>query len=125
MNGLCTQVHTLQVRSRGRGYLATIGRDKVGFSIVGKAANGAPVYVDNLRGVLERNTMRYYLAIEAYLKAYSAPAPKQLEQRLNDWYAATERYPLQLHEMERNDYLAMKRREIARQLVLAKAAAPG
>ena len=52
-----------------QGYLATGGRDKVGFSIVGKTASGEPQYLDGMRGVVERNTMRYYLAIDAYLGA--------------------------------------------------------
>jgi len=60
---------------------------------------------------VERNTMRYYLAIDDYV---AAPAPSQLEQRLNTWFDATERYPRQLHEMEKPDYLAMKRVEAKR-----------
>jgi len=46
-------------------YLATIGHDKVGFSIVGRGSDGAPVYLADMRGAVERNTMRDYLAIEA------------------------------------------------------------
>lgn len=98
-----------------RSYLATIGRNKVGFSIVGRKADGTPVYIGDERGVVERNTMRYYLAVEAYLGAYSLPAAQQPEKRLRDWFAAIERYPRQLHEMERDEYLSMKRRELARQ----------
>lgn len=98
-----------------QGYLATIGRDKVGFSIVGSQADGQPVYLRGMRGVIERNTMRYYVAIEAYLDALSAPAPEQIERRLNAWFAGIERYPVQLHELERDEYLGMKRKEIQRQ----------
>ncbi len=58
-----------------QGYLATIGRDKVGFSIVGSRADGQPVYVHGTRGVIERNTMRYYVAIEAYLGTMALPPP--------------------------------------------------
>ena len=105
-----------------QGYLATVGRDKIGFSIVSKDADGKPVYVDGVRGVVERNTMRYYLAIEAYLGAYGSPPAEQQEKRLRDWFAATERHALQLHETERNDYLEMKRREVQRQQSGAKAA---
>jgi hypothetical protein len=71
--------------------------------------------VDNLRGVIERNTMRYYLAIDAYLSAVDLPQAQRQEHRLREWYSATERYPRQLHEMEQDDYLAMKQKEIARQ----------
>jgi hypothetical protein len=105
----------ISARVAMQGYLATIGRNKVGFSIVGRKAGGQPVHMGSVRGVVERNTMRYYLAIEAYLGALSVPAPARLERRLNDWYAGIERYPLQLHELERGEYLAMKRKEFQRQ----------
>lgn len=98
-----------------QGYLATIGRNKVGFSIAGRSDDGRPTYIGGMRGVVERNVMRYYLAIEAYLGTLSAPPAQQVEQRLNAWYAAVETYPAQLHELERADYLDMKRKEIRRQ----------
>jgi len=98
-----------------QGYLATLGRNKVGFSIVARNAEGQPVYIDGMRGVIERNTMRYYLAIEAYLSALSEPPAARLEKRLNLWHSAVEQYPAQLHELERDQYLAMKRQEIRRQ----------
>ncbi len=103
-------------------YLATTGRDKLGFSIVGYKPDGEPIYLRGVRGVIERNTMRYYLAIEAYLAALSVPAPGQLDKRLSDWYAGVERYPLQLHELERSEYIDMKHREIARQQTPSPAA---
>lgn len=98
-----------------QGYLGTIGRNKVGFSVTGHTADGRPLHIGGMRGVIERNTMRYYLAIEAYLGALSAPAAQQAEKRLNAWFDSVERYPAQLHEMERGEYLDMKHREIARQ----------
>ncbi len=102
-----------------RVYLTTLGRAKVGFSIVGHKGDGQPVYIGGTRGAIERNAMRFYLAIEAYLGALSAPAAEQGEQRLNDWFTAVERYPVQLHELERDAYLQMKRLEIQRQQTLA------
>ena len=90
-----------------KSYLATLGSDKVGFTKQGQ--DGA--YIGGVRGVVERNTMRYYLAIDSYL---GAPAPGQLDQRLGAWFDATEQYPQQLHEMDRDDYLAMKHREFER-----------
>jgi hypothetical protein len=99
-----------------QGYLATIGRNKVGFSVVELNPDGTPIYMGNVRGVVERNTMRYYLAIEAYLGAYALPAAEQPEKRLRDWFAAIELYPRQLHELEREEYLSMKRRELALQI---------
>jgi len=100
-----------------QGYLMTIGRDKVGFTVTGKLPNGQPAYIQGVRGVVERNTMRYYLAIDAYLAALTAPPEDQLEKRIEHWYNATDRYASQLHEVERNDYLEMKRKEYQRQQV--------
>lgn len=96
-------------------YLATIGHDKVGFTVIERQADGQPVYIGGVRGLLERNTMRYYLAIEAYLGAFTLPKAAQGEKRLRDWFDATERYPRQLHELSREEYLSMKRKELARQ----------
>jgi len=98
------------------GYLATLGRDKVGFSVVGRKPDGSADYVGSVRGLVERNTMRYYLAIEAYLGALALPPEQQADKRMSDWYTATERHARQLHEMERDEYLTMKRKEVARQL---------
>ncbi|MEO6363585.1 MAG: hypothetical protein ABIO71_10180 [Caldimonas sp.] len=96
-------------------YLATVGSSKVGFTILNRKADGKPVYQGGVLGLLERNTMRYYLAIDAYLAAYALPAGDQAERRIREWYASTERYAAQLHEMDQADYLDMKRREIKRQ----------
>jgi hypothetical protein len=96
-------------------YLGTAGADKVGFTVVGKQPDGAPKYVGGMRGVAERNTMRYYLAIESHLGALSSPPQARIEKSLRDWFAATQRYPRQLREMEQAEYLSMKRREYQRQ----------
>lgn len=98
-------------------YLATLGRDKVGFSIVGRTAEGQPQFIGGVRGVVERNTMRYFLAIEAYLGALALPAAERTPAALAAWWTATERYARQLHELDRDAYLEMKRHEIARQAV--------
>lgn len=102
-----------------RAYLATAGSDKVGFTqeaVTGAEKSDAkPRYVGGMRGTVERNTMRYYLAIDAYLSGLAAAPQQQLEQRLQAWFAATERYPRQLHEVDRDAYLSMKRKEYARQ----------
>ena len=96
-------------------YLGTIGRDKVGFTVASTQPDGKLLHIGGMRGVLERNTMRYYLAVEAFLGALSEPPQAQFEKRLHDWFAASERYPRQLHEMEQGAYLDMKRREYRRQ----------
>jgi hypothetical protein len=93
-------------------YFGTLARGKVGFTIVGKDAQGHPIYVSDLRGGLERNAMRYYASIESYLDGLAAPPKQQLETRLRHWYAYTERYPLQLQEEP--GYLDVKRKEAQR-----------
>ena len=84
----------------------------MGFSVPGKDDAGRPVLVGGNRGVAERNTMRYYLALERVLAAQALPPEQRAEHRLRDWHAAIERHPRQLLEMSREDYLAMKRREL-------------
>jgi hypothetical protein len=96
-------------------YLGTIARHRVGFTIVGTGADGEPRYVEGMRGAMERNTMRYYLAIESFLGALSTPPQKRFEKRLHDWFAAIERYPRQLHELDETEYVEMKRNERSRQ----------
>jgi hypothetical protein len=99
-------------------YLATSGRGKVGFTRIDGPIDRPPRYIGGVRGALERNTMRYYLAIDAYLDALATPAPQRFEQSLERWFVATERYALQLHEVDRNTYFGMKRREYLRQQTL-------
>lgn len=95
-------------------YLSTVGRDKVGFSVVESPSGGGTTNVGGVLGLLERNTMRYYLAIDAYLSAHAAPKAEQAERRLKAWFLATERYAKQLREMGEADYMDMKRKELRR-----------
>ena len=101
-----------------KGYLATIGRDKVGFSIEPNQANGTQSYIQGIRSVVERNTMRYYLAIDAYLAALKVAPENQQEKRFELWFDSTEQFAQQLHEVERTEYLTMKRKEATRQRVI-------
>jgi len=99
-------------------YLGTVGRHKVGFSLVPQRADhpGGPLEpVTGVRGLLERNTVRYYLAVDAYLEALALPQAQQLERRLLEWFAATERHPRQLRELDWEAYVQMKRLEVRRQ----------
>ena len=79
-------------------YLSTSGADKVGFS----SENGK--LVGGTRGIMERNTMRYFLAIDAYLDTLGKPVTA----RLDKWFGSTEKYAKQLREMSRDEYLAIK-----------------
>jgi hypothetical protein len=96
-------------------YLATIGSDKVGFSPTPDSSTNETRYIGGVRGLVERNTMRYYLAIDAYLAGLASPPNARLDKRLADWFDATEQYPRQLHEVSRADYMQMKHNEYQRQ----------
>lgn len=103
-----SHAYGLQAQLAMRAYMSTLGKDKVGFTVVGKTPEGKPMHVGDLRGALERHAMRYYLAIEAYLDTVSLPPAQRFEKRLQTWYANAERYPLQLHEEP--EYLDLKRK---------------
>jgi hypothetical protein len=96
-------------------YLGTVGSAKVGFTVVGMQADGQANYIGGVRALMERNTMRYYLAIDSYLESANAAPQAQLERRLQSWFTAIEHYPQQLHDMDRAQYLEMKRAEDLRQ----------
>jgi hypothetical protein len=90
-------------------YLATRGRDKVGFS----AAPGEPAgTIRGARGVVERQAMRYHLALATYLDSLALPEADRAEFRLGAWFDAIERFPRQLHDLDRDTYLALKHRDL-------------
>ena len=101
-------------------YLSTIGHKKIGFSITGRDENNKPVYVGGVRGIIERNAVRYYFAIKSYLNTQGVDINKRFETRLSDWYELTERYHEQLHELDKSDYLKYKKMERKNQLRLQK-----
>ena len=101
-----------------KAYFATIGRNKKGFSIVAKDKKGNPLYLGGVRGSVERNAVRYYFALQTYMDSLKLPSEQRFEQRINQWYDLTARYPIQLYEMDKEDYLANKRREYANQIAL-------
>ncbi|OHC62232.1 MAG: hypothetical protein A2045_15255 [Rhodocyclales bacterium GWA2_65_20] len=105
----------LAARLAMKTYLGTVGNDKVGFTLSSTQVGGQASHIGGVRGLVERNTMRYYLAIDSFLGATDAVAAVRLEHRLQSWFTAVERYPRQLHEMDRAEYLEMKRAEHLRQ----------
>lgn len=92
-------------------YLAGSGRDKVGFSVVERQADGRPIHVDGVRGVVERAAMRYYLAIESTVEALALPETQRLDARLRRWYDGITRYPQLREQVGVDEYVQMKRRE--------------
>jgi hypothetical protein len=71
--------------------------------------------VRGIRGALERNTLRYYLAFDAYLHSLDSPAPQRFEASIEHWFAHTERFARQLREVTHDDYISMKRIQYLRQ----------
>jgi hypothetical protein len=91
-------------------YLATLGRDKVGFTVTGRDDNQLPVYIKGIQGIVERNSMRYFLAIQTALEAANT-SPEKMGVRFDRWYELIQRYPRQLVEFTREEYLERKRLE--------------
>jgi len=87
------------------------GGSKVGFSVTGTDSNGNPVYVDGLRGLVERDVVCYYIAILAYLDTRKIPAEQRFEKRISQWYDLAGRFRKQLLEMEKEEYLTYKRQD--------------
>lgn len=100
-------------------YFATLARDKVGFSVVAGTA-GNPVYISGVRGAIERNAVRYYLAVETYLDTVNYPEGQRFEQRISRWYDLTARYSRQLKEIGKDEYIASKRHEHINQILQQK-----
>jgi hypothetical protein len=104
----------MAARMAMQAYLATAGREKIGFTVASRRSDGTPTYVGGLRGLVERNTMRYFLAFDAYFASLAQPQAQQQEFRLRHWITAVERYGPQLHEADEAVYLDMKRAELKR-----------
>lgn len=95
-------------------YLSTAGRHRIGFSL--DESDQKPVR--GLRGMIERNAMRFYLGLQAYLDTLHLPEDERITARLENWFDHTQRYAEQLHELDRDTYLDQKRRELAQQRLL-------
>jgi hypothetical protein len=102
-------------------YLATVGWNRVGFSREDSGPATSPRYVKGFRGLVERSAMRYYLAFEAFLDFESVPVAQRFAGSINAVYDMMERYPTQLHDMEKAEYLDVKRRERENTLRLQRA----
>jgi hypothetical protein len=103
-----------------KAYLATFGRNKVGFTQIGKDEYGKPTYIKGVDGVIERNAMRYYFALHSYFDTLFLPEATRFNARMNRWFDFAEQYPRQLHEVEREEYLAAKEKQHRDQAELSK-----
>jgi len=97
-------------------YLSTIGSDKKGFS---QQINeqGQFEFIQGTEGIIERNVMRYFLALKVFLKQDVADS-KSSKKLASDWYDESEQYALQLHELDKKDYIANKAREFVQQSIM-------
>jgi RNase P subunit RPR2 len=77
--------------------------------------------VRGLQGVIERNAMRYYFAIQSYLNTQEVEKSKRFESRISSWFDLTEKYHKQLYELDKPDYLKYKKMERKDQIRLQKA----
>lgn len=103
--------HNLMIKMATQAYLATFGHHKVGFTVTGRDAQGQPQYIRGLRGLMERNAMRYFLTLEAYTAALAADPAQRRDRSQRLWFAGTEQFPQQLKEVELDTYLAAKRQD--------------
>lgn len=101
-------------------YFATLGRSKVGFTQIGTESNGNPVYIGGPRGAIERNAVRYYFAIQSLMNTLRYPEERRFMMRISEWYDLTARFPKQLFELEREDYLTIKAAEHKNQVMLQR-----
>jgi len=103
-----------------KSYFSTLGGNKIGFSIASKDSDNNPQYVKGVLGAVERNAVRYYFALQAYLDSLKLPLSQQFEYSISRWYDLTAKFPRQLYEMDKGEYMNYKRRERANQEILER-----
>jgi hypothetical protein len=109
---------SIALRLAGKAYFATLGWSKVGFTVTGTDGNGKPVYIGGPRGAIERNAVRYYLAIQSFMNTLRYPEENRFSMRTSGWYDLTTRYRKQLFDLEKKDYLLFKTKEHKKQVTL-------
>lgn len=85
-------------------YLKTLGSDKIGFS---RDPDGQPI--KGIRGILERNAMRYVLSLSAYF--INRDPNKPLQTTLRNWHHYAKLFQKQLQEIGWEDYRQLKLQE--------------
>jgi len=101
-------------------YLSTLGRNKTGFTIIQEDDKGKPIYIKGIRGIIERNAMRYFIAIKSYLSTLTIPINQRFIKKTTQWFDLTEKHYKQLHEMTKKEYIESKIKEQQDQLHLQK-----
>jgi len=111
---------SVALRLAAKVYFATLGRDKVGFTVTGTERNGKPVYIGGPRGAIERNAVRYYFAIQSFMNTLGYPEKSRFSMRISEWYDLTTRYRKQLFDLDKKDYLTFKTKEHKNQVTLQR-----
>jgi hypothetical protein len=101
----------IRARVAMQAYLATLGSGKQGLSTEGVDAQGKPVPTSGMKGVIERNALRYYYAVQAVLETRHLPEERRMADAARAWFELTQRHP-QLWELSMEEYLGNKTREI-------------
>jgi len=96
-------------------YLATIGRNKFGFTVVDQKKDGSPKYITGIKAIMERNTARYLLAFQSYLETLRISPENRLMTSLYRWHYYTKLFRPQLYELNEADYLSNKQKEFENQ----------
>ena len=104
------------------GYLATIGRHKVGFTIKEYDKENQPVYIQGLQGIVERNSMRYFLAIRSFLDTVTL-GQYEWDNRINHWYELAKGFERQFIEVREKEYIDTKRKEFLNREEMLRTAA--
>lgn len=116
---------SMALRLAGKVYFSTLGYGKVGFTVIGTDNNGQPVYIGGPRGAIERNAVRYYLAIQSFMNTSHYSEESRFSMRISEWYDLTSRYPKQLVELDKESYLTLKATEHNNQMILQRGIGTG
>jgi hypothetical protein len=111
---------SVALRLAEKAYFATLGRNKVGFTVTGTDKSGRPVYIGGPRGAIERNAVRYYFAIQTCINTVYSPDKTLFSTRINQWYDLTTLYKKQLLDLSKKEYLESKSKEQKNQVILQK-----
>lgn len=99
-------------------YINVFARNKPGFTMVKQDDAAKPSPITGFPAIIERSSVRAYLALKSLLTNRHLRPEQQFEARLRTWYDLNSPYNKQLYELDRNQYLDIKRRERANQLRL-------
>ena len=96
-------------------YLSTLGSAKVGFTVLDRKPTASRSTRPACSACSSATRCATTWRSTPTCRPTRCRRPSSRKRRIREWYASTERYAAQLHEMEQNEYLDMKRKEMRRQ----------